>query len=212
VSACEAQKHNLRSTNTLHCAVRVMVTDADAAHGCHGHCLRALCVVVVGVVCGVTVTIFARTAWGCYCHQCVVCVAVVVFAPCLLWSQVQCVGSWSWSSHAQHEAAITVDVVCVLWSWSSCHVCHGHRCAALGHGCDLCMCGMGPQSQLMRCMCHDHCLCALCVVVAGVVHGAMVMVVVLHVVYVAARGGNGAARRDAVSASSLWLVIIGGFT
>ena len=104
---------------------------------------------------------------------------VAVFVPCVLWWWVRHVGSPSRSSHAWCGAAVTVDVVCVLWLWSLCpvlwwwvrcmgswsqslcYVCHGHRCGALGHGCGLCACGMGPQSPLMQHVCYGYGLYAM---------------------------------------------------
>src|SRR5216683_4654840 len=102
------------------------------------------------------------------------CVAVAVFAPCVLWWQVQHIGSrsqslchvlWSqvwhigsqlWSLHAQHGAAVAINVPHVLQSWSSCCVCRGRRCGMWGHG-----------------------LHAVCVVVAGVLCPVMVVGAVL---------------------------------
>jgi hypothetical protein len=60
---------------------------ACAAWG-HHRSLRAMCVVVMGVVHWVIVMVFARVVWGHHCHQCAMCIVVLVFMPCVLWSQV----------------------------------------------------------------------------------------------------------------------------
>ena len=84
VSTCKAWKHNPGSANTLCCTVCVMVIDVDMVHRYHGHHLCALCVVVVGVACGVAVAVFAHVVWGRCRHRCSMCVAVMVFVPCVV--------------------------------------------------------------------------------------------------------------------------------
>ena len=101
---------------------------------CHGCSLHALCVVVVGVVGGV---------------------AIAVFAPCVLWWWVRHVGSPS---------------------QSLCCVCCGCGCGALGCGCGLHVGGVGPRSPSMCCVCCGCSLCAMCVMVVGVVCGVTVFV------------------------------------
>jgi hypothetical protein len=100
--------------------------------------------------------------------------AVTVLVPCVLWWWVWRVGSLSRSSHTRRGAAVTVDVVCVLQSWSLCPVLwwwvqrvgsrsrslccvyRGHGCGASGRSRGLRACGMGLWSLSMWHMCCGH--------------------------------------------------------
>jgi hypothetical protein len=114
VSACEAWKHDPRSTNVLCCAAHVLVIDADVVRGCHGchHHLHTLCVMVVGAAHRVTVVVFAHVAWGHGHGRCGAFVAVAVFMPCMLWW-------WVWHMVVGAAHGVTVAVfVHVAWGCS----------------------------------------------------------------------------------------------
>jgi hypothetical protein len=141
-----------------------------------------LCIVVAGAACGVTVIVFAWAAWGHGCYQCAVYIVIVVFVPCVLWWQVWCMRLWSQSLCRGHGAAVAVDVLCVLWLWSSHCAYHSCRCGVSDCSCRchhystcfmvvaflLCMVSLVPSLCQMWCYGCGH-------------HAA-------HSVYVAARG------------------------
>ena len=135
----------------------------------HRRSLCAVCVVVVGVAHWVVVVVFTWAAWGRGHRQCAVCVAVAVFVPCVLWLWVWCVGSRS-----------------------LCHMCRGCRCAASSHSCRCRPCAtcivvvtFALHVVLLLPFLH-HMWCCWCLHCVGC--GVAAVVIMLCVVYVAARG------------------------